>query len=251
MTQNRQTTWDDWLGADIVGKDGEKIGTLGSVYMDDATGQPEWLAVKTGLFGRKESFVPIQGADADGDDLRVPYEKNLVKDAPNVDPEGGHLDPPEEEELYRFYGRELQPAAAGRGRAEKGKGKRSGDDAMTRSEEEVAVGKRPVETGRARLRKYVVTENVTTTVPVRRERVRVEREPITDANRDEAMSGPEISEAEHEVTLHEEEPVTEKRTVPKERVRLAKDVETGQEEVSEDVRKERIEAESDSRQRKR
>jgi uncharacterized protein (TIGR02271 family) len=77
-------------------------------------------------------------------------------------------------------------------------------------------------------------------VAVRREEVRVEREPITDANIDRATDGPAISEAEHEVILHEEEVVTEKRTVPKERVRLAKDVVTEDQQVSDQVRKERI-----------
>jgi uncharacterized protein (TIGR02271 family) len=122
------------------------------------------------------------------------------------------------------------------------------DDAMTRSEEELSVGTRDVETGRARLRKYVVTENVTKTVPVQREEVRVEREPITDANRDAALSGGDITEEEHEVTLRSEEPVVEKRTVPKERVRLDRDTVTEQQTVSEDVRKERIETDGDVRQ---
>ena len=97
------------------------------------------------------------------------------------------------------------------------------DDAMTRSEEEMAVGTQRRETGRARLRKYVVTEEVHQTVPVQREEVRIEREPITDANVDEATSGADISEEEHEVVLHAEEPVVEKRVVPQERVRLDKD----------------------------
>jgi stress response protein YsnF len=92
----------------------------------------------------------------------------------------------------------------------------------------------------------VETENVEQSVPVQREEVRVEREPITDANRDAALAGPEITEAEHEVTLHTEEPVVEKRTVPKERVRLDKDVHTDEETVSEEMRKERIEAEGDA-----
>jgi uncharacterized protein (TIGR02271 family) len=83
-------------------------------------------------------------------------------------------------------------------------------------------------------------------VPVQREEVRVEREPITDANADRALDGPDISEEEHEVTLHAEEPVVEKRTVPKERVRLDKDVHTDEESVSEEVRRERIEAEGDA-----
>jgi uncharacterized protein (TIGR02271 family) len=120
------------------------------------------------------------------------------------------------------------------------------DEAMTRSEEELAVGKRTRERGRVRLRKYVVTEQVTQTVPVRREEVRIEREPITEGNVEEAMSGPAISEAEHEVVLHEEEPVVEKRAVPKERVRLAKEATTDEEQVSEEIRKERIEAEGET-----
>jgi uncharacterized protein (TIGR02271 family) len=114
---------------------------------------------------------------------------------------------------------------------------------MTRSEEELHVGTTQRESGRARLRKYVVTENVQQTVPVQREEVRVEREPITDANRDRATAGPDISEEEHEVTLHAEEPVVEKRTVPKERVRLDKETVTDERTVDEQVRKERIEEE--------
>ena len=111
---------------------------------------------------------------------------------------------------------------------------------MTRSEEELRVGTTERETGRVRLRKYVVEDEVTETVPVRREEIRVEREPITDANVDEAADGPAISEEEHEVVLHEEEVVVDKRAVPKERVRLEKDSVTEEETVSETLRKEEI-----------
>ncbi|HEX4019133.1 MAG TPA: YsnF/AvaK domain-containing protein [Frankiaceae bacterium] len=111
---------------------------------------------------------------------------------------------------------------------------------MTRSEGRLRVGTERVETGRARLRKYVVTENVTQTVPVSHEEVRVEREPITDANATAAMDGPAISEEEHEVVLHEERPVVAKETVPVERVRLDTDTVTDQETVSDEVRKEQI-----------
>jgi len=83
---------------------------------------------------------------------------------------------------------------------------------------------------------------------VQREEARVEREPVTDENIDQAMAGPEITESEHEVALHAEEPVVEKRTVPKERVRLDKEVQTGERTVDEEVRKERIEAEGEGRQ---
>ncbi len=102
------------------------------------------------------------------------------------------------------------------------------DNAMTRSEEQLHVGTETRESGRARLRKYVVTEQETVTVPVQREEVRIEREPITDANRGEALDGPAISEEEHEVVLHEERPVVEKEAVPVERVRLDKETVTEQ-----------------------
>jgi uncharacterized protein (TIGR02271 family) len=236
----------DWRGRTVVDRDGEKIGKLDEIYVDSRSNEPEWAAVNTGLFGSKSSFVPLEGATADGEDVRVGYAKDQVKDAPSVDPDG-ELSSDEESQLYRHYGRQYEgdrdlpeatsPATGGRPDGD--------DDAMTRSEEELSVDTTTRERGRARLKKYVVTDEVTRTVPVRREEVRVEREPVSDANRDEATSGPEISEAEHEVTLMEEEPVVEKRTVPKERVRLDKDVETDERQVSESVRKEQIDVEGD------
>ena len=242
-----------WHRRDLIDRDGDKIGSIGDVYLDEQTGQPEWLTVKTGLFGTRESFVPIAEARAEGDTVRVPYTKSHVKDAPNVDSDGA-LSHDEESQLYRHYDRGVTGAGAethdrgkrrDRGTAGRDVSGPETDDAMTRSEEEVRVGTTRRETGRARLRKYVVTENVTETVPVQREEVRLEREPITDANRDAALSGGEITEEEHEVTLHAEEPVVEKRTVPKERVRMDRDTITDKETVSEQVRKERIEAEGD------
>ena len=119
------------------------------------------------------------------------------------------------------------------------------DDAMTRSEERLNVGVQRREAGRARLRKYVVTENVTQTVPVSHEEVRVEREPITDANIGSATAGPAISDEEHEVVLHEERPVVEKEAVPVERVRLNTETVTEQATVNEEVRKEQIDTDVD------
>jgi uncharacterized protein (TIGR02271 family) len=259
-----------WHGRDLIDRDGDKIGSIGNVYIDDDTGQPAWLTVKTGLFGMRESFVPTAKARAEGDTVRVPYEKSHVKDAPNVDADG-ELSQEEESRLYRHYGlsdgeqrstgrQGVTGAGAGvrdrdelrdRGSAGRDVSGRETDDAMTRSEEEVRVGTTRRETGRARLRKYVVTENVTKTVPVQRERVRIEREPVVGSDVDKAMDGPDISEAEHEVTLHAEEPVVEKRTVPKERVRMDRDTVTDEETVTEQVRKERIETEGDVDQRSR
>jgi len=117
---------------------------------------------------------------------------------------------------------------------------------MTRSEEQFRVGIAREQTGQVRLRKYVVTENVQQTVPVSHEEVRVEREPITEANRDAGMSAPEISQEEREVALHEDRLVVAKETVPVERVRLAKERVTGEETVSAEIRKERVEADGDT-----
>jgi uncharacterized protein (TIGR02271 family) len=235
-----------WRGRDVVGPDGDKVGTVEDIYLDRETDRPEWAAVKTGMFGSKVNFVPIEDAQLSGDELRIGYDKSKVKDAPNVDADG-ELSPAEEQELYRYYGRSY---GGGNGDTSGGPTGRdvSGpetDDAMTRSEEELHVGTTKREVGRARLVKHIVTENVQTTVPVQREEVRVEREPVTDANIDRATDGPALSEEEHEVTLHAEEPVVEKRVVPKERVRLATETHTDEQAIDEQVRKERIESEGD------
>jgi uncharacterized protein (TIGR02271 family) len=226
-----------WEGRTLVDRDGSRIGTIDAIYLDHQTGQPEWALVNTGLFGTRSSFVPLAQATQAGEEVRVPYDKQLVKDAPRVDPDQ-HLSEAEERQLWRHYGLDYDRTTRTRvGRDTSGP---TTDDAMTRSEEELRVGTAQRERGRVRLRKYVTTEQVHQTVPVQRERARVEREPITDANRAAATSGPEISEAEHEVILREEEPVVEKRVVPRERVRLDKDTVTDQERVAEEVRKEQI-----------
>lgn len=224
-------------GQDLIGRDGDKLGKIEEIYLDTDTDQPEWALVTTGMFGTKQSFVPISGAIREGDSVRVPFGKTTVKDAPNVDPDG-RLSEREEQELYRHYGMDYGSGGSGAGRDTSGP---TTDDGMTRSEEELRVGTTERESGRARLKKYVVEDEVTRTVPIRREEVRVERESITDANVDDAMDGPAISEEEHEVVLHEEEPVVEKQAVPKERVRLDKEAHTDERQVSESVRKEEIE----------
>ena len=249
----------NWQGSTMVDRDGDRIGNIDAIYVDDQTGEPEWALVNTGIFGTRSTFVPIAQASAHRDQVQVPYEKQLVKDAPNMDPDG-HLSEQEEQELWRHYGLEygsghdadrattsVDRDTVDRDTVGRDTSGPATDQAMTRSEEELRVGTQTRERGRARLRKYVTTETQQVTVPVRREEVRVEREPITDANLDDATSGPAISEEEHEVTLHEEEAVVEKRVVPRERVRLDKDTVTGEERVAEEVRKEQIEVQDEDR----
>jgi uncharacterized protein (TIGR02271 family) len=264
------------VGATVHDTDGDKIGTVGQVYVDPDTNKPLWATVKTGLFGTSESFVPLEDASWDRETLTVRYDKAKVKDAPRVDADGA-LSEEEEDALYAHYGigggtstttsgtgtQGVYDQDSGRGTDGVGAagldrdGDRDGivghdtsgpttDDAMTRSEEQLHVGTEKVQTGRARLRKHVVTEEQTVTVPVSHEEVRLEREPITDANVGSATSGPDLSDEEHEVILTEERPVVDKETVPVERVKLDKETVTEQHRVTEDVRHEEIDLDGDA-----
>ena len=243
------------MDADVVGSNGDKIGGVGQVYLDDESGQPAWVTVKTGLFGTNETFVPLADASLEGDVIRVPFDKDRVKGAPNMSPDGS-LSRDEEAELYTYYGvggytTDYVDTTTTTGYTDTAVDTdttvgydTSGpttDDAMTRSEERLDVGVQRQEAGRARLRKYVVTEQQTVTVPVSREEVRLEREPITDGNVGDALAGPEISEEEHEVILTEERAVVSTETVPVERVRLETETVTDQETVTGEVRKEQVE----------
>ena len=228
------------IGRTAVDPSGAKIGTISDVYVADDSGRPEWLAVNTGMFGSKVSFVPLAGAEAAGDEVVLGYDKAQVKDAPKAEADG-HLSTDEEAELYTHYGRGVT------GQSDRGRDKRgpATDDAMTRSEEELDVNTRSREAGRARLRKWIETEDVNITVPVQREKARLVTEPITDANRDKAMSGGDLTTEDHEVVLTEEVVDVDKRVVPKERVRLETETETDEVAVDETVRKERIEMDQD------
>lgn len=233
----------------LLDRDGDKVGAIGQIYLDDTTGAPSWVTAKTGLFGSKESFVPLEGARQQGSDLIAAYDKTTIKDAPRVDADG-QLSPAEEQELFRHYGlsssgySDVEPQT--QAVQNTAPVTRSEDSAMTRSEEQVRVGTQTRETGRAVLRKHIVTENVSQTVPVSHEEAKVVHEPITPENYDRSVDGPEITEAVHEVTLHEEVPVVDKKVVPVERVRLNTETVTEQQTVSTDVRKEQIETVRDT-----
>jgi uncharacterized protein (TIGR02271 family) len=234
---------------------GSKVGDVKHVFLDDRTGRPEWLGVKTGMLGANEAYVPAQRAEWVSDHVEAGYEKDFIKQAPAVDLEAGgeHIPAAEVQQLYHYYGIDSGgPQATGAPTEAAPERAHEPDDAMTRSEEKLHVDTETRESGRARLRKYVVTEKQEVTVPVSHEEVRVEREPITDENREAAMRGQEITEAEHEVVLHEERPVVSKETTPVERVRASKETITEQETVGGEVRKEHIEIEeNDTSQRGR
>jgi uncharacterized protein (TIGR02271 family) len=400
-------------GANVFSADGEKIGSIGQIYVDNDGGEPSWVTVRTGLFGMSESFVPLEGARAEGNQLVVPYSKDQVKEAPRIDA-GRALEPAEEDRLYQHYqlegartntdataiaadsssregiDRAQAPAAAGTGReagapagsdahaqapgtdqaqapSAAGTGREAGaptgsdahaqapgtdqaqapsaagtgreDGAPTGSaaraaqapgtdqaqapsaagtgreygapagsaaraaqapgtdqaqapsaagtgredgapagsaaraqapgtdqaqapsaagtgreagaptaeQSQAAAQSRPDSggqqpaTGRGRLRKYVTSENVTRTVPVQHEEVRIKREPIAEEDRAEALQRPD-SDDEREVILHEERVIVTKEKVPVERVRIETETVTEEVTINEEVHKEHLDA---------
>ena len=149
-----------WQGRTMVDPAGDKLGTIDAIYLDNETGQPEWATVTSGMFIAKTAFVPLAQAQDTGGIVQVPYDKQQVTDAPNMEADGS-LSQDDEAELYRHYGLEYSEHRADGGMP-------AGTGAMTRSEEELQVGTETRERGRARLRKHVVTEQQTVMVPVSR-----------------------------------------------------------------------------------
>src|SRR3954454_23519587 len=155
-----------WRGKTVLDRDGEKVGTLGDLYLDRETDRPAYAGVRTGLFKRNESIVPLDGAREIDGDLQLPYPAAQIQEAPNVDPDVALTDE-EEERLHAHYGEATQIMPD-----------REATPEIVRSEEEVefrTAPARPKE--RVRLKKHVVVENVEKTVPVRREEVRLEHDP--------------------------------------------------------------------------
>lgn len=253
-------TVEELQNAVVVDRDGDKLGKVGQVYLDNDTQQPSWVTVNTGLFGTNESFVPLDRSDYADGTITVPFEKSYIKDAPNI-AEDGELAREQEEELYRYYGlsggtggrhepgvdptdhpdRAGQEHAAGpRGDRDQHRGAGADGGGVTLHEEQAHVGTERVETGRARLRKHVVTDTERVEVPVEREEVVLEREPA------DGRAGGTLSEEEEvDVTLTEERPVVEKETVATENVRLGKRSVTDDETVQTDVSREELEVDGD------
>lgn len=247
------------IGTDAYGADGERIGEVGQIFLDDQTGEPVFATVNTGMFGTSENFVPMTGASVQDGRLVVGFDGDRVKGAPNVSPDEGHLSPDEEQALYDYYGVPYSTDADAFPEAVTGDetgdatydatGTAGADDAMTRSEEKLRVGKQREVTGRARLRKYVVTEEVTITVPVRKEKAVLEAVPVGEEESvgadGDIVEGAPLAEGSPEIVLSEEVPVVETVVQPVERVRLGTERVIEMETVTEEVRKERIVAEGD------
>lgn len=262
---------EDLASATAYDVDGDKIGAVKDVYVNDNTGQPDFVAVNHGLFGGSDSIVPLRGHTLRDGELHLAFPKDRVKDAPDL-AEDGHLTQQDQEAFYRHYGLEgaqdvttyeaNQPAPAAGAAAgapaaagveptpapaadaqDRSEVTDTDQESIVRSEEQLNVDKERVQSGEVRLRKYVVNETETVEVPVEREEVRVVREPVTDADNIQAVD--DLGEDEASVTVHEERVNVTKESVPVEKVSLNKDTVQDTERVSEDVAKERIETEGD------
>ncbi len=238
-------------GETVYSSEGEKIGTVEEVFYDEQTNAPEWIGIGTGFLGTKRVLVPIEGAALGDDGITVPYAKEQVKDSPDVD--GDEIGQDTEGELYAHYGLAYSERRSETGLPEGGRGRaidqglsreddhdRGDTPSVVRSEEELEVGTRQVESGSVRLRKWVETEDANLDVKLKRETAKVTRQPM-----DEVVSGAEIGEEEIEMPLHREEAVVQKQVVGKERITLEKDTETETETVSDEVRKERVDVDED------
>lgn len=214
----------------IFSSDGHELGHVEDFFLDDETQVPEWVAVGTGFMRTKRVLVPVANAHVSADGLYVSYTKQQVEGTPDTDSD--HISRETERRLYEHY--------------ELGKVGVSAEDELTviRSEERVSVGTEATETGRVRLRKWVETEPVQTQVKAHRESARIEYEPVGLP-----VSGVELGEQEIDIPLLVQEPMLEKQVVAKERVRLRKAVETGHEQVSDEVREERIDVDEETFER--
>ncbi|MDO5511485.1 PRC and DUF2382 domain-containing protein [Corynebacterium sp.] len=259
--------------------DGEKLGSVKEVYINDASGQPDFVEVGHGLFGMGSSLVPLRGHRLDGENLKLAFTKDRIEDAPSVDNDA-HLTDEDQATIYRHFGLESTQNVetydadvdtrdrAGYGTTDDRRDVVDRDVAdrdvhagvaadrdvnrdvaaegeMVRSEERLNVDKERVATGEARLRKYVVRDTETVEVPVEREEVRLERTPI-DADDAAAARGGALADDETTVTLSEERVNVTKETVPVEKVSLGKETVRDTETVSEDVAHEEIEVEGDN-----
>jgi len=240
-TSTKAVRLNEMRGATVYDLYGDKIGTVEEIYYDEMSRRPEWIGVGTGFFGAKRVLVPVEDASIRDDGIRVAYDKDHVKNSPHIDTD----------EIYGERERELYAHYKLRNRSTDGPGRdfgntetrtAGGTESMTRSEEELLVGKQQAEAGRVRLRKWVETEPVALDVELQRETARVVREEINEpVSTGEAGFGDE----EVEVPLRAEEAVTSKQTVAKERIGIEKDVKTYTDTVEDQVRKERVEVEGD------
>jgi uncharacterized protein (TIGR02271 family) len=272
--QGTTSNTDQLFGYDVRTQDGENIGSVDNVWVDDATDQTEFIGVKTGWLFGKTHVIPTADAQISGNTITIPYTKDQIENAPSFDTDA-EISPAEEEQVYGYYGldRSTAPSPSGLATGESTGTSYTGttgyadttggyettamdttnttdlptpptEQDMTLSEEELAVGKRQVQTGQVRLRKIVRTEHREVPVELRREDVEIERIPASEIG-DVSATGQAFQEQTIDVPLMAEEPVVEKQARVTGGVRMTKTVETDTQTVGGDVRSEDVEVEGD------
>jgi stress response protein YsnF len=273
-------TRERWRDMVVVDRESATVGPIETFYLDQVSGLPTWALVHTGWLGDRRSFVPLASAvEVDGE-IRLPYTKAQIREAPEVAWEE-ELSADDELLLHGHYGLHDHHGAVAEG---PGAGDRTGPGTaaeqpappaaaaspgrppspavrrpdppevpgetglvVTRSEEELSIGRR-TRVRRLRLRKYVVTEYVTRTIPVRREKVRLEELPsgqVVDGGADDWADPGQDGATQLELVLHREEPEIRLRAVPVERARLVKRLVSEQRTITEELRQEQVEVDVD------
>jgi uncharacterized protein (TIGR02271 family) len=263
---------EELIGTRVANSDGEAVGTVQQIFYDDKDGKPVWARIRAGT---RDRFVPLGGSRATKDGLTVPFGTQQILSGPEINAEQ-HISLTQTEQLNRHFGLTV-PAQGGqrdagtrRGDAEPGQARRgdarlgqaprgdaprgeaqlgqsrrgdaeAAEEWLIRAEERVNVGTERMESGRARLHKYVDVEPVERTVHVSHEECQIERVPITATEQVRGV----IAEAEREMILHEERPVVRKETVPVERVRLVRKTVEEDRTLRDEIRRERVEIEAD------
>ncbi|SES16150.1 PRC and DUF2382 domain-containing protein [Corynebacterium cystitidis] len=240
--------------ATVYDANGDKLGAISDVFVNDASGRPDFIEVNHGLFGMNSSIVPLAGHFLDGTDLTVPFTKDRIQDAPHIDDPSALTDD-DKVAFFRHYGlTNLGETTDRPARETEDRGHATERSTLIRSEERLHVDTQRYPTERVVLRKYIVEETQNIEVTVRREEVRVEREPITDSSGyisavdraeldDDARR--QLDDGAASLVLFEERVRVEKDLVPVERVTLRKEVVRDTTTVTEDVAKERIDTDGE------
>ena len=246
-------TPEDWIGRPIADTQGRPYGTLDELFVGRQSGEPEYGIVSVGHpggRGTKRVAVPLAGGRVEGDVVVLPLEPDRVRDAPEVQRSVESIPPAAGARIEAFFAGSGEPTTPMPATTADGvEAVVETDDAaeVTVSEEELVVDKQARVTERVRLRKRIVEEEVTVSVTLRREELVVERVPVDDPAAEPERGGgdQQLTEGVLEFVLLAEEPVVEKRVVPVERVRVERDTIVEQRRITDHVRKERAEAESD------
>jgi uncharacterized protein (TIGR02271 family) len=238
-----ETNLERYLDYTVVDRNNDKVGTVDAVW-EDHTGQPAYIAVKTGWLGLgKAHVVPAHSAEVSDSTrkIRLPYAADVIKNAPSFERQIEIDDPAEIRirEYYRLHGFVINPEGSSCEIDTTDRRHRVTEDEVRvpLSKEEVKIGKREVEAGGVRLRKIIRTETVNQPVELQREEIVVERVPAkgTPSRTDVAFREEEIY-----IPLRREEPMVEKTVRTTEEVRVGKKRETERRDISETVRREDV-----------